>query len=300
MEKARREAYGGLREQVLSLIETQERLKDETGNLVKALRTPRVRGRWGEIQLRKVVEIAGMVSYCDFVEQASTAGEEGRIRPDMIVNLPGGKTVVIDAKAPLESYLEAVEAQDEEVRRSLVARHARQVRGHIHQLGAKAYWKQFESAPEFVVLFLPGESFFSAALEEDAHLIEEGVKRQVILATPTTLIALLKAVAYGWRQERLAENAIQISRLGKELFERIQTLHEHFAGLGKSLDKAVDQYNKTVGSLESRVLATARKFTELGAADEAAEGAALEPLAPVEKAARLFRPDGEGGGEEGG
>ena len=289
IEKERHGHYERLTEQLRSVSDAHRALHSETHNLVQALRAPAVRGRWGELQLKRVVELAGMQAHCDFREQVTAAGES-RLRPDLLVNLPGGKHVVVDAKAPLEAYLEALEVTDEGDRKAFLDRHAQQVRAHMTKLGSKSYWAQFQPTPEFVVMFLPGETFFSAALEHDPSLIEHGVDQSVIVASPTTLIALLRSVAYGWRQEQLADNARVISELGGELYRRISKLAEHFGRVGSQLDKAVGAYNDSVGSLESRVLPAARRFQELGAASE---GGSIPEVASIESQTRPPRVEAE-------
>jgi DNA recombination protein RmuC len=282
LEEKRIAAVSQIGEQLKAVAETQQKLRSETGNLVTALRAPHVRGRWGEMQLQRVVELAGMVEHCDYDQQASERDADGRLqRPDMIVRLPGGKKIVIDSKVPLDAYLDAIEATDDDVRRQHLERHARQVRDHVTKLSQKAYWKQHES-PEFVVMFLGDEAFFRAAVDHDKTLIEAGAETGVILASPTTLIALLKTVAYGWQQETVAASAREVSQRGRELYERVGVFAKHFAKVGKSLDTAVGAYNEAVGSLESRVLVTARKFPE--------HGAGTDPLPEIEPLDHSTRP----------
>jgi DNA recombination protein RmuC len=263
VEKAREGAYTGLQEQVRQLLVSQNQLQGETKNLVHALKTPSVRGRWGELQLERTVEFAGMTEHVEFIKQVHAVGDDGVIRPDLIVRLPGSKQIVVDAKAPLDAYLKALECGERDKEQSYLEQHALQIRQHIKALASKRYWRQFDPSPEFVVIFLPGEVFFSAALEKDPGLIEFGSAENVLLATPTTLIALLKAAAYGWRQEAVAERAREITQLGRELYDRLVTQSEHFTDVGKALKRSVDAYNKSLRSLESRVLVTARKFEAL-------------------------------------
>jgi DNA recombination protein RmuC len=294
IEKERHGHYARLTEQLKAVGAAHEKLHAETSNLVRALRSPSVRGRWGEIQLKRVVEMAGMLEYCDFTEQETLTSDGGRLRPDLVVRLPGGKSVVVDAKTPLEAYLDAIEATDDATREARLKQHARQVRDHMVGLGSKAYWSQLEATPEFVVMFLPGEHFFGAALEQDPGLIEYGVDQGVIVASPTTLIALLRAVAYGWRQEKLADNARAISELGRALHERLAKMGEHFGKVGTHLDRAVGAYNDTVGSLESRVLVSARRFQDLGAAGSTE----IEEVSVVERATRKLNAPALEAGED--
>jgi len=279
-ERRRTETGAQLMQRIVSLDTAGQSLRDETRRLTDALKRPGVRGRWGELQLKRVVELSGMIEHCDFTEQRTIqSGEDDtRIRPDVIVRLPGGKQIVIDAKAPLDAYLRALEAPDEESRQRLLALHAQQVRGHIAQLSAKSYFEKVASTPEFVVMFLPGEMFFSAALEQDPSLIECGVEKRVIPASPTTLIALLRAVAYGWQQEAMEENARKISDLGRNLYEAVRSLGTRFDTLGARLKSSLEAYNEAVGSLEGNVLVKARKFKELQAANGGEEIKALEPI----------------------
>jgi DNA recombination protein RmuC len=264
--------------------QAQQQLQQETQTLVRALRTPGVRGRWGEVQLRKVVELAGMLEHCDFDLQPTAVGDAGRLRPDLVVHLPGQHSIVVDAKVPLEAFLDAQMATDEGVRSGKLADHVRQVKDHVAKLGAKGYWDQFPSSPDFVVLFLPAEAIFMAALEQDVHLIDFGVRQRVLIASPLTLIALLRTAAVGWRHERLTINAEEISRLGRELYDRARTFTERFEAVGTRLETTVRAYNDAVGAYDARVMVSMRKFRELGAAT----GDAIEPVKPVETTTRTL------------
>lgn len=266
MEGARQQAYGSLEAQLRALAAGHADLQRETGALVAALRTPHVRGRWGELTLHRVVELAGLAQHCDYVEQIVVEGQGGRVRPDMVVRLPAGREIVVDAKVPLSAYLDALAARTEEERAASLARHAQQIRQHMQALASKAYWDEFGKAADLVVMFIPGESFVAAAAEVDGTLIEDGLDRRVVVATPTTLIALLRSIAYGWRQEALARNAAEISDLGRQLYERLRVLTAHVGDMGTSLGRATAAFNRAVGSLESRVLPAARRFRDLGAA----------------------------------
>jgi DNA recombination protein RmuC len=289
LEQKRLTAVGSIDEQLRTVVQGQERLRKETGSLVTALRAPHVRGRWGEVQLKRVVELAGMLAHCDFVEQSSSRDDEGRLlRPDLVVRLPGGKSLVVDSKAPLDAYLDAAEAEDDDARRAHLVRHSRLVRDHMTRLGQKRYWQQFEPAPEFVVMFLGDEAFFRAALDHDPTLLDAGVEAGVIPASPTTLIALLRTVSYGWQQETVAESARSIARLGRELYDRLGVFSKHFAKVGRSLDTAVGAYNEAVGSFETRVLVAARKFPEHGITDQGAGADGLPAVTPIDRQARPF------------
>ena len=277
LEKARSEAYGSIRSQLESMQTSQQSLAQETQNLVKALRRPEVRGRWGEITLRRLVELAGMVEHCDFREQVHTTSDDKIIRPDMIVHMPDQRDLVVDVKTPLDAYLEAIEAKDDAQRELGLDRHARNVREHVRKLSSKTYWEQFSQSPEFVILFIPGDQFLSAALNKDPDLIEYALSQQIILATPTSFVALLKAVAYGWRQLALAENAGEIRKLAEDLYGRLSTFVSHLNKVGKQLASSVDNYNRAVGSLERKVLPGARKFVELGISPKSELGQ-IEPL----------------------
>jgi DNA recombination protein RmuC len=294
LEKARSEAYGGIKSQLAAMQSSQQSLTQETQNLVNALRRPEVRGRWGEITLRRLVELAGMVEHCDFQEQVHTSVDEKVIRPDMIVRMPDQRELVVDVKTPLDAYLEAIEAKDDAQKKLGLEKHARNVRGHIRQLASKSYWEQFSKSPEFVILFIPGDQFLSAALNEDPDLIEYSLSEQIILATPTSFVALLKAVAYGWRQLALADNAEEIRRLAEDLYGRLSTFASHMNRVGKQLASSVENYNRAVGSLERKVLPGARKFVELGIRPKKE----IDPVEPIESLPRSIVEPGNDNSDE--
>jgi len=282
IEKERAESFGALRNSLESVALGQATLQRETRNLVTALRRPEVRGQWGEMTLRRLAELAGMVERCDFIEQVHVPGEDGSLRPDMIVNMPDGRQIVVDVKTPLDAYLTAAEATDDEERAVALRRHAMAVQERVRQLAQKAYWAQFEKSPDFVVLFIPGDQFLSAAVAEVPSLLEDAIRQHVIVATPTSFVALLKAVAYGWRQNALAENALRIQELGEDMYKRLATFTAHLGKVGRTLGQSVEAYNSAVGSLERQVLPGARKFTELGLRP----AREIEEIAPIDKLAR--------------
>ena len=280
IEKDRKEAYGSLRQYLDTMVRTQEMLQGETRNLVQALRRPEVRGQWGELTLKRLAELAGMVQHCDFSEQVTST--DGSLRPDMVIRMPDRREIVVDAKTPLDAYLSAVESRDDAERKRFLEQHAANVRKRVRELASKGYWNQFPNAPDFVVLFIPGDQFLSAALDEDRQLLEDALQQQIVLTTPTSLVALLRAIAYGWRQEALAANADKVREIGNELYQRLTTFAEHLTRVGKGLESAVSHYNKAVGSFESKVIPGARKFTELGLST----AKELENPAPVETGLR--------------
>ena len=286
IEKERKESFGALSQQLESLTRAQEGLQSETRNLVTALRRPEVRGKWGELTLKRVVELAGMVEYCDFYQQAHTKTDTGVLRPDMLVRLPGEREIVIDVKTPLDAYLNAIEAQDESQRQAELTRHCRTIRARAKELASKTYWSQFERAPDFVVMFIPGEQFLSSALELDQDILENALQQKVIIATPTTLVALLRAIAYGWRQQTLEKNAAQIKKLGEELYKRMGVFTEHLQKLGKNLGMSLDTYNKAIGSLERQLMPSARKMEELGISSDSK----IEAPNPIDKSPRELTP----------
>jgi DNA recombination protein RmuC len=288
LESAREGAYRALTEQISALSASQQQLQKETGSLITALRTPKTVGAWGQVALERAVELSGMTANCDFTREVSVTAEDGRLRPDLVVHLPGGREIVVDAKAGFDAYYEAVSAESAELRDQALKRHAANVRAHMIGLSSKEYWRQFEPTPEMVVMFIPGESFFAAAVDTDRNLMEDAWKRHVVLASPTTLVALLRAVAYGWRQEQIAQNAQAISDLGKQLYERMRTLADHLTNVGNGLERANTAYNQAVASMEARVLPAARRFKELGAAT----GSDIPVIEPLEVAPRaLTAPD---------
>jgi DNA recombination protein RmuC len=289
IEKERKEAYGSLTQHLEQMAQTQKSLHSETRNLVQALRRPEVRGQWGEMTLKRLAELAGMVEHCDFYEQESITTEDGALRPDMIVRMPDGREIVVDAKTPLDAYLSAIEAGDEETKAKELARHARNVRNRVRELASKAYWKQFKNTPDFVVLFIPGEQFLYTALDLDRDLLEEALRQKVILSTPTSFVALLRAVAYGWRQETLAENAEHIRHIGEDLYHRLVVFSDYLQKVGKSLDSSVSHFNKAVGSFDARILPSARKFTDMGISAKKE----LDTVEQIEKTTRAVESSSE-------